>query len=186
MNISHEDKVSMGFEHRRDLCYGEAEFLHFVPLIEAMNPQKGDVFYDIGCGTARPLVVAALAYSNFISKCKGVELLEGLADTAKKCAERTAILSAEAEIENIPAIEIIKGDLFEYDWPKDADLVFCANVLLGDELNERLTDMMAQLRKGVRVAVLNALPQRPYLKKYFQMITRMSWGYHTCIYYEIV
>ena len=95
MNISHEDKVSMGFEHRRDLCYGEVEFLHFVPLIEAMSPKNGDVFYDIGCGTARPLVVAALAYSNFISKCKGVELLAGLAETATQCAERTAILSKE-------------------------------------------------------------------------------------------
>ena len=41
------------------------------------NPKAGDVFYDLGCGTGKPLIAASLGYPN-LKVCRGIELIEGL------------------------------------------------------------------------------------------------------------
>ena len=74
--------------------------MHFIPLLEYVKPMPGETFYDLGCGAGKPLIVAALAYPE-LKVCKGVELLQGLADIAqavatdvdKKCTEAGLKLS---------------------------------------------------------------------------------------------
>jgi precorrin-6B methylase 2 len=37
-------------------------FEHFLPLLKLVNPKQGEIFWDIGCGGARPVVIAALNF----------------------------------------------------------------------------------------------------------------------------
>ena len=60
--------------------YGEIVFDTFVPLLSMANPKAGDLFYDLGCGTGKPLIAAALSFPNF-KHCKGMELVDGLVQT---------------------------------------------------------------------------------------------------------
>ena len=70
--------------------YGEVVPMHFIPLLEYVKPAAGDIFYDLGCGAGKPLLVASLAYPD-LKVCKGIELLQGLTDIAEKVS--TSVMS---------------------------------------------------------------------------------------------
>ena len=46
------------------------------------NPKPGEAFYDLGCGTGKPLITASLAYPE-LKICKGIELIEALTSLGK-------------------------------------------------------------------------------------------------------
>ena len=60
------------------LTYGEIEFFSFLNIIQRCCPTKGDVFIDLGHGTGRALIAAALLFGSQFSKLYGVELIPGL------------------------------------------------------------------------------------------------------------
>ena len=63
--------------------------MHFIPLLEYIKPQPGDIFYDLGCGAGKPLLAASLAYPD-LKVCKGIELLKGLSYIAEEVATNVA------------------------------------------------------------------------------------------------
>ena len=60
--------------YKQELTYGETEFWYSISMFHALNPKKNDVFYDIGCGSGKPLIQAALAFNDVFSVCKGIEI----------------------------------------------------------------------------------------------------------------
>jgi hypothetical protein len=52
-------------------------------VLNLVSPSAGEVFWDLGCGLAKPLVAAALTYP-YLKAIKGVEYLDGLYDIAKQ------------------------------------------------------------------------------------------------------
>ena len=48
------------FEASIEFTYGEVVYPSFVPYLHLAKPQAGEVFWDIGCGAAKPLAIAAL------------------------------------------------------------------------------------------------------------------------------
>ena len=52
-------------------------FTTFIPLLEYVKPQPGEILYDLGCGSGKPLITASLAFPD-LKVCKGMELLKGL------------------------------------------------------------------------------------------------------------
>ena len=77
------DKKHQGESFKIELTYGEVVPMHFIPLLEYVKPTAGDIFYDLGCGAGKPLLVASLAYPD-LKVCKGIELLQGLTDIAEQ------------------------------------------------------------------------------------------------------
>jgi hypothetical protein len=69
----------MNVEHVIDFTYGEVVFSYFLAALSLAEPQPGEVFWDIGCGTGKPIAIAAMGYPN-LSACWGVELLHGLCE----------------------------------------------------------------------------------------------------------
>jgi 16S rRNA G527 N7-methylase RsmG len=62
----------------RDFTYGEVLFATFLPVLDFAKPKPGEVFYDLGCGSGLPLIIASMMYPD-LKCCKGIELLEDLA-----------------------------------------------------------------------------------------------------------
>ena len=60
-----------------EFTYGEVMFHQFIALMNLVEPKEGDIFWDIGCGGAKPLAIAALSFP-FLKSCKGIELLDNL------------------------------------------------------------------------------------------------------------
>ena len=82
MGLSYDERLIKKVMGVRELTYGEALFLNFLPIFEALEPKKGEVFYDVGCGSAIPVATAALAYHHVLAEVKGIELLDDLYDLA--------------------------------------------------------------------------------------------------------
>lgn len=66
--------------------YGEITFDGFAALLEALDARGRGTFYDLGAGTGKPVIAAALL-GNF-SRLVGVELVPDLAAAASAVAER--------------------------------------------------------------------------------------------------
>ena len=85
MEISSVERDEKGLMMTNNFTYGEVEFGHFVIILKLLKPKIGDIFWDLGCGAARPIIAAALLYPK-LKVCKGIELLTGLTECAKKVA----------------------------------------------------------------------------------------------------
>lgn len=42
--------------------YGEIEFLSFIALLSLVKPNENSVFYDLGSGTGKAVIAAAMVY----------------------------------------------------------------------------------------------------------------------------
>jgi trans-aconitate methyltransferase len=66
-----------------NVTYFETEYASMVQLLHSAGAANGQVFYDLGCGTGKALLSAALSGIRFI-KCVGVEVLPTLANAAQE------------------------------------------------------------------------------------------------------
>jgi tRNA G46 methylase TrmB len=65
-----------------EYVYGEIEFIPFIALLSLVNPNKNTVFYDLGSGTGKAILSAAMVYQ--MKKCCGIEIFKPLHETALK------------------------------------------------------------------------------------------------------
>ena len=57
-----------------EFTYGEVSFPFFIPLIEFVEPKEGEILYDLGCGSGRPMMIASMAFPQ-LQTCIGIELM---------------------------------------------------------------------------------------------------------------
>eukprot|EP00435_Cladocopium_sp_Y103_P058758 s35_g20.t1 len=117
---SYKDTACLGLE-RDGFTYGEVGLLSFLRLLDRVMSLQEDfkqnglqaksrgVFYDLGCGAGKALVLAALHRIGF-DRCVGVELLPGLATAARVLAEQFNRQNSKAPV------QIVEGDM-EKAWP---------------------------------------------------------------------
>jgi SAM-dependent methyltransferase len=85
-------------------------------LLRELNLSKSLHFADLGCGLARPCIIAA-EYG--FEKVTGVELAPELCATARKNVESCRLPSAQKK-----SIDIIQGDVFDYCESSKDDVFF--------------------------------------------------------------
>ena len=90
----------------------------------------------------------------------------------------------EKGIESAP-IEVINGNILEYDW-YEADILYIAAVCFPIPFLDAIADSLANLKKGARILSLKELPIKPHLNEYANINTKMSWGCSKAHFYRIV
>jgi hypothetical protein len=88
-DLSNKARTEMDMHWKTELIYGEIRYLYFVPVLEFVKPKPGEVFWDLGCGAAKPQALASLNFP-FLKACKGIEFLKRLADCANTMGEELA------------------------------------------------------------------------------------------------
>ena len=63
-----------------EYTYGEIEFLPFIALLSLTNPTTESIFYDLGSGTGKAVIAAAMVFP--LKKSCGIELFNPLHDAA--------------------------------------------------------------------------------------------------------
>ncbi|CAM9436613.1 unnamed protein product [Ectocarpus fasciculatus] len=79
--LSLEYRRSSVHDDTRSLTYGEVDVPDFLSILDLVKPQDGEVFVDLGSGTGKAVLTAACGFPEFV-KCRGIELVQGLADAA--------------------------------------------------------------------------------------------------------
>jgi hypothetical protein len=90
-----EEKAPAYISHL-SLTYGEVDFFSQATILERVGVKEGDVFWDLGSGTGRAVVCAALLYGHLFKGCYGLELLPELYDASTR-AQVSCIEAVEAK-----------------------------------------------------------------------------------------
>jgi predicted RNA methylase len=105
-------------------------------MLEVAELKPGDVFFDLGAGDGRTVIMAA---KTFGARAVGVEMREDLAKRAISVIQDNGLGDR---------VTIVNGDMFKVDLSA-ADVVF---LYLTTSANEKIKPKMeAELKKGVRV-----------------------------------
>eukprot|EP00927_Polykrikos_kofoidii_P035671 TRINITY_DN30219_c0_g1_i1.p1 TRINITY_DN30219_c0_g1~~TRINITY_DN30219_c0_g1_i1.p1 ORF type:complete len:380 (-),score=65.27 TRINITY_DN30219_c0_g1_i1:77-1216(-) len=113
---------------RRGLTYGEVGIVsvfRILDRVQELQRRKAEdcglryhsgVYYDVGCGVGKTVVLASMHSIGF-SRCVGVELLPGLStlgrDLFKRFAMEVGDVAAFVGLPSIPEVELRETDLFE-------------------------------------------------------------------------
>lgn len=161
--------------------YGEVLLDSFIQILSVVKPKEGEVFYDLGSGTGRPLILASLFFP--FRKLYGVEILKELCDESKKVLVRYEELKLRWNIATVQHIEFIRADFLTYDF-FDADVVFINSTCFYEELFTQLELKCHRLKKGARVITLTHPFQSPFFTLLKQEVYKMSWGDVLVYFYE--
>lgn len=151
------------------LTYGEIDYACIARVLFDLKVHcalpGGGCFYDLGSGTGKVVLAAALLHD--FSSCRGVELLRGLHEVAlgyKKAWDRA---SASSNIKPRPSVEYALGSILEpvqlqndydcssvsgsgsqFNWPMDGDVVFANTHCFDPEMMLALSRLAGGMKPG--------------------------------------
>ncbi|CAI2364295.1 unnamed protein product [Moneuplotes crassus] len=173
--VSHKERERLNLNYLSQYTYGEVEFRHFYPVLNIIKPKKGEVFWDIGCGACKPMIIAAMCFP-VLKAVKGVEYVDGVYELGKQNIEILhEEMSKNEGLEYCKNIEIQHGDLLKTDW-SDADILYVSSVCFSDEMLEGINEMSNDCKIGSRMITLKLLPENPNWTKLRTFRAKMSWG----------
>eukprot|EP01083_Nonionella_stella_P104270 298588_1 len=178
----------------KSLAYGEIEFWSFARILEIVDPKPGERFYDLGSGTGKAVIAAALLHD--FKSCVGIELVRPLHDVA--IGRQRALLTEKCnDLGNLTSdIRFCCGDFLSEStipegsrqWWQDGGVVFIASTCLSDSIMDSIDGRARELSKGARVITLTHALKSAKNGSVFRIIEqrkyRMSWGNVTVFIHE--
>ena len=162
-----------GREHKDspDLIYGEIEFEPFIALLSCCNIHPKTQFYDLGSGTGKAVIAAAMVYP--IQRAVGIELLENLHQCAEQ--QKNKLAQCAAYTKKTANINFICNNFLDCSI-EQADLVYInATAFIGEHWTA-ITQHLTQLKTGSQCICIS----KKLISNQFQLIRctklAMSWG----------
>lgn len=162
----------------KDFIYGEIDFLSFYTLLERTSPSTQDVFYDLGSGSGKAVLSAALFFN--VNKSIGIELLPPLYEQSSTQLEKAIQQFQQNDDEKeylsqMEHIQFINDSFLHYDFG-DADIIYVAATCLTDATWNELISKMAGLKPGSRIVVTTRMIHHERFESIYQGVELMSWG----------
>ncbi|CAJ1331017.1 unnamed protein product [Effrenium voratum] len=135
-----------------ELTYAEVEFAPFVELLEQVaQPQPGETFLDLGSGTGRGVLAAAMAFP-YLNRCAGYEISEPLHVSAEQasamCREKCA--AAGQAMANVDLrLASFTGEAWE------GDIIWVASLCLRPETIADVRQRALALPPGARILTMD-------------------------------
>lgn len=186
------DGYAVSHQARRDhngdvseLLYGEITFETWEKIINKANPKRDGVFYDLGSGTGKAVILSHL-YFDF-KKAIGFELLKGLHDKAisiKNDFDKFVKPTIPNHVKD-RELSFIQQDIFDVDLSV-ADLVFANYPFKTRELYLKLEEkMLKEMKTGAKIAFVIRAMENPRFKSLGSEKMKFGWGEATVHFYEI-
>ncbi|KAE9068217.1 hypothetical protein PF010_g27148 [Phytophthora fragariae] len=147
-------------EFRRLMTYGEVSVESVAStILPFLNLEEDDVFFDLGCGTGKILVQAALQ-----TPCKrtiGIELMQNRVVEGNKALQR--LKERDVDILRGKQIELLQGDILEPPAEArlmDATVVFINNVMFGPTLMLKVLALLKDMSNLRCVVTLRKICER--------------------------
>jgi len=173
------DGYSLSFADRtgpletdKSFIYGEMLLESLSRVMDPVSPQPGELFYDLGSGTGKLVMMAHLLYP--FARAEGVELLPSLHAQALTVHARYdhEIRPALAE----PRGEILfrHGDILEQDLSV-ADVIFIHGTCFQEAFVNKLVDKMQACKAGARIVAPSGLFYVPWLERKHEIEYATAW-----------
>ena len=181
--ISISERRSKAIESNT-FVYGEAVLDSLSKIFSIVNPQKDEVFCDLGSGLGKVILFAAMMYP--FKECLGIELLENL---HQKSVEIRQSLSEKYEPDwwdgrEPSEIKLIQGDFLQYD-TSDVDILYSCSTCFDEEMMKNISRKAGFLKPGSRVVTLSKGLTSDKLKLIHEEDFPMSWGKSHVFIYQV-
>ncbi|MEI6533392.1 MAG: hypothetical protein WCO06_06145 [Candidatus Roizmanbacteria bacterium] len=182
--LSRQGREKLPYQDKA-LTYGEVTPETFDHILQQVQPAEGELFYDLGCGTGKAVLLAHLYYD--FAESHGIELLSELSNTGNSILARydkefKHTLSEKKQTQNL---SIEQGDFLTTDISK-ANIVFAHSTCFYDEFMMQLDRKLQTLQSGARVITVS----KPLYSESFKLLDseseHMAWGKATVFYYKRV
>ncbi len=154
----------------RNFTPGETSILTTKLLLQEINPPKGGVIYDLGCGRGTVLFGAYFMYG---MRGVGVDLLSTYIKKGKRICSDMKIAS----------INFIQGNISEVNL-KDADVVYIAATTFQEDVMEKLISNL----KNTEPETIIIIVHKPIESRDFTLIKQgkypFSWGTDDVFFYK--
>ena len=173
-NLPEKDQSDSSFH------FGEAMFRPVACALEKVKRKYeglpaeggGGVFYDLGAGTGKVCVAAALTHR--FDRVVGIEILPELHAWGQKIEHRFKTLTEDT------SVQMVLGDIRNYPWWEDADLIFCNTLAFSGALLDIFAERLSRLRPGVIILHSGRINEKKLFQKHFELLEfgfhRFSWG----------
>src|SRR3989344_513477 len=106
-----------------DFTYGDITLDCAYDMLNAVGAKEGEVFYDLGSGTGKGVLFAALLFD--LAKSTGIELVEELHGGSQVALQRyiEQIVPLLPENKRWQTVNFVNADMRTIDW-SDADIVY--------------------------------------------------------------
>lgn len=165
-------KIARSRQDALDYVYGEIEFESFIALLSLIGLQPESIFYDLGCGTGKTVLAAAMVYP--IKNSIGVELLPELYNCA--CMQAQKLAKLDIYRQQAQKIEIIQGDFLEANLSNATDIFINSSSLF----NPTWQKLCLKLESLPQIKTV-ITTSKPLLSDKFELVKtariQVSWGF---------
>ena len=193
-DISHETATKIsnqaraeGKERSNNLIYGEITNLTpFSFIFGFLSDRKevlwGDetrVFVDLGSGTGRPVIAAALLHT--FELCIGIEFVPDLfkASLRIKSLYENLLISSHDSSPSAPKVDFLCGSFLNkevYNWVENGDVIFINSTCFDTPLMETIGSLASQMKRSSVVITLSyKLPVTAGFTLLMEERFEMSW-----------
>ncbi|MFC1854784.1 hypothetical protein ACFLY6_02865 [Candidatus Dependentiae bacterium] len=152
--------------------YGEITYESSAIVLNELNLNKNDIFYDLGSGLGKFVIQTHLTTP--AKKAVGIELSPTRLKRAKKALVKLKTLG---KVRKGQEIDFLYGDIAKAN-VSDATVVFMCSTCFSEELMTQIINNLAKQRKGksLKLISLKELPKNPHFKHEKEIKLHMSWS----------
>lgn len=154
-----------------EYVYGEIEFLSFIALLSLTKPNNDTVFYDLGSGTGKAVLAAAMVFP--LKKSVGIELFKELFQNA--WLHTLQLAKNQDYIRSAEKISFINCDFLKADL-QDATLIFINSTALFDPTWTALCSKLESLPHLQTVITTSKQLKSSQFSLERTVLVMMSWG----------
>ena len=155
--------------------YGEIRPAATLHLLDALQLTRRDVFYDLGCGVGKVVLLAAMASS--AKRCVGVELAADRIALAREVLDHA---HAQRFVRR-GRVEFREADILRTDL-SDATVLYTCSTAFPTPFMGRLMRKLAALQKPLTLATLQVLDDHPAFEQRRVLRLDMSWRRRAKVY----
>lgn len=156
------------------LTYGEVSVESMTTILATVNPTPGSIFYDLGAGTGKAVVLAALLAP--FGEARGIELVDELYEKSQEILDQfEALVRPHLPDQQLAKINFIKNDILQHDF-SDGDVVLAQTTCFPEQLMAQLEEKLENLKPDSRVITLSQSLRSPLFELTHSGKCRMGWG----------
>ena len=181
-SLSASGRSKVGREADPVLTYGEITPESVEYMMDITNPQHGEVFYDLGCGTGKAVIFSA--FLRPFKKATGIDIIDDLLQSATHSGSRyvNEIVPQHPERAG-QEVHFLHGDMFGFD-VSDGDVFFSHATCFGDDMMDQMSRMLEKCKPGTRVITVTKGLTSPEFELYHSAPYRLGWGEATLCFYK--
>jgi SAM-dependent methyltransferase len=160
-----------------DYIYGEIYPAAFLDILSESGPQAGTLFVDLGSGSGKAALTAALRYP--FAKVMGIELLPQL----HQLSTNLLTLANKNSNQSLASVEFQCRDFLTVDF-SDADLIFINATCLNYVTWETLQARFKCLKPGSRIITTSKKLDSSYVDLVYSGMHKMGWGMNSVMIYQ--